>query len=332
MCCQGIKEKKASFLYVNYVSKGYLRAQKTKREMTQGYNKTKPYKYCVGLVVLFLLTFSNFVQAQCVGGANAIGRPLTICAGRLAAFTYEGDTNAQRYVWVWGDGDIDSTAGLATNHTYATDSVYHYLFIRVFPGGCRDTLADSLAVGRLPSAGFNYSIDSICAGGVIGFTSTSTDTTGATYRWTFDDPGSGGSNTSTQRNPNHTFNNTNTSGYRVFNVKLVVTNVNGCRDSITRQISIKPRPDVEFTMEDSICSGTNLAFTNNSLPGSGLSYSWDFGDPSSAFNTSTGTNPTHVYTNADTNNIRHVTIKLRATNAEGCVDSTTHVYIFRLPM
>jgi PKD repeat protein len=60
------------------------------------------------------------------------------------------------------------------------------------------------SLGTLPTANFSFSPASPTAGAPVSFTDTSTGSPVA-WNWTFGDPGSVGSNTSTSRNPSHTF-------------------------------------------------------------------------------------------------------------------------------
>jgi PKD repeat protein len=60
------------------------------------------------------------------------------------------------------------------------------------------------SLGTLPVANFSFSPGSPAAGGPVSFTDTSSGSPVA-WTWNFGDPGSGTSNTSTSRNPSHTF-------------------------------------------------------------------------------------------------------------------------------
>jgi gliding motility-associated-like protein len=66
---------------------------------------------------------------------------------------------------------------------------------------------------------------------VINFTDMSQNP--ASWLWDFGDPGSGAANTSTQQNPSHTYSDEGT-----FKVCLTVTSVEGCVDSVCRDVMI----------------------------------------------------------------------------------------------
>jgi PKD repeat protein len=126
-----------------------------------------------------------------------------------------------------------------------------------------------------------------------------------TYQWTFGD-----NTSSTDQNPTKVYTTAGT-----FNVKLVVTSNNGCKDSVTQTITVNPKPTPAFTVNSSsqCLSGNSFTFTNTSTIGSGtMTYQWNFGDN----NTSTATSPTHSYAATGT-----YTVKLVVTSNNGCRDS-----------
>jgi PKD repeat protein len=153
----------------------------------------------------------------------------------------------------------------------------------------------------------------------VSFTNTSTGTEPLTYAWNFGDPGSGGSNTSTARNPSHTYSNAGT-----YTVTLTVTNAAGS-NAMTRTgyITVLAPPDANFTGAPT--SGTSplaVTFTNTSTGSSPLTYAWNFGDPSSGSNnTSTLQNPIHTY------NPGTYSVTLTASNAAGSNVMTRTNYI-----
>lgn len=87
--------------------------------------------------------------------------------------------------------------------------------------------------GACPSnckANFDYALSSTC--GNVTFANASTGTAPLAYSWNFGDPTST-SNTSTLLNPTHQF-----TACGSYNVCLLVTGPNGCRDSICRRVDI----------------------------------------------------------------------------------------------
>jgi large repetitive protein len=86
-----------------------------------------------------------------------------------------------------------------------------------------------------------------------------------------------------------------------------------------------PNPIASFTFSpNNSCSNTPVAFTNTST-GSGLTYSWIFGDPNSGTtnNSSTAINPVHEFIGAVGNSTQNFTVSLTATDANGCTSIVT---------
>ena len=115
---------------------------------------------------------------------------------------------------------------------------------------------------------------------------------GNSYKWDFGDQ-----TTSSQINPSHTYN-----SYGNFEVRLIVTNANGCTDTLRKNL-----PAIG-------CEGFTKKFTNTvTTPKPIVSYLWDFGDGT----TSSTAIPTHTYTIAGVYNVQ-----LIITTAAGCADTT----------
>ena len=149
----------------------------------------------------------------------------------------------------------------------------------------------------------------VCTGASIQLGGTPAGTGGGTlsYSWS---PAAGLSCTNC---PNPTLTATTNQTYT-----LTVSSSLGCTDNSTVNIAIAPPPTAGFTITgNNSCSSTPIQFTNTSS-GSGLSYSWNFGDPSSgAQNTSNLINPVHQY-NAVGSGIQSYTVTLVVTNSNGC--------------
>ncbi len=105
-----------------------------------------------------------------------------------------------------------------------------------------------------------------------------------TWHWDFGD-----GNFSASQNTSHTYNNSGT-----YDVKLVVTDLNGCKDSITIQVSPTVL-NVDFYYSIDVCDPLSVQFTGagNVAPG----IFWDFGDGNSATGVA---DPLHVYATAGT--------------------------------
>lgn len=128
---------------------------------------------------------------------------------------------------------------------------------------------------------------------------------GLTSLWQF-----GNGDTSILINPNITYNTAN-----VYSVKLISTSNNGCKDSITKTITVNPKPNVGFTINNSTqcLTGNNFVFNDTSNINSGaITRTWYFGNG----NTSTIINPNIAYDTAGS-----YAITLVVTSNIGCKDS-----------
>ena len=101
----------------------------------------------------------------------------------------------------------------------------------------------------------------------------------------------------------------------------------GCRDSITRTITVNPRPTANFTFKNT-CQDTAVKFTDGSsiaTGGSIVSRFWNFGDGSTlAGNTS---NPSRSYAAAGT-----YTVTLTVVSNNGCASTIVrNVTVYTLP-
>jgi len=143
------------------------------------------------------------------------------------------------------------------------------------------------------------------------FTDLSTVTSGTNvgWAWNFDD-GTG----SNLQNPTHTY-----SPEGVYQVKLIVTTNYGCKDSITKPVTVHPLPQVSFipSVLDS-CSPVIVDFTNNSsiISGNIVAWYWNFGNAG----TSNQENPTNIsFINPSHSSVATFGVSLMATSDEGCV-------------
>ncbi len=221
------------------------------------------------------------------------------------------DVNNLRLLsWDFGDGEI---TGFAANnstisHIYNTNGQFIPRLFAKDKLGCIDTIVNAGISFNIygPTAKFSNPAGT-CINGTIPFTDNSvSDGTHAISKWvwTYGD----GKQEATNGGTKHKYDSAGN-----FNVKLVVSDSYGCKDSIVKNRAvIITNPVVAFSISDSIrCSDNNVNFTDASQ-GLALTYAWDFGDGKRA----NIQNPKHVYSNEGV-----FSIALKITDRFGCTDS-----------
>ncbi len=202
------------------------------------------------------------------------------------------------YKWHFGDGNTATTQN--ATHAYSTAGTYSVKLVVTGPGG-KDSVTKTVNVWPAPTPGFtvNNATQALIGNNFV-FT-TSSHASGNTYKWYFGD-----GNTSTSQNPTHSY-----AAAGTYTVKQVVTTNKDCKDSFSLVVTVTATPtDAKFTIDnDKQClDGNKFKFTNTSTGGAPLTYMWYFGDG----NTSTTTNPQHIYASGGV-----YTVKLVVTGAGG---------------
>jgi PKD repeat protein len=251
------------------------------------------------------------------------------CFGMSVDFTdYSTPVTGYIATWIWnfddGSGDITINYPASANisHTFPGFGPYNVSLRVITTGGCTDTIVHNITLESSPTANFTYSAP--CAGSQVQFTDISTATGGimiSSWSWDFGDPTSGSNNISTIQNPVHTYLFPGT-----YPVRLVITNLNNCIDTLITWITVNELPVANFSA-DTVCAKNPMSFTDLSIAnasGNIFAHVWDFGDGG----TSTLVNPTYVY---NTHGIFNV--KLTVTNSNGCKkDTTIQVLVRPLPI
>lgn len=281
-----------------------------------------PGSYTVRLIITDLagcrdtLTRQNYVRVN--GPLAAFAPSVTgTCLNSTVSFidnsTTDGVNPIVRWIFSYGDGNIDTLTAPPFQHTYAAPGTYTVRMTVTDASGCSDsrTRQNLVTVSR-PRANFTTADTSTCPNRTVSFVNTSTGP-GLTYFWNFGD-----GNSSTVAAPVHNY----TSNGQ-FTVKLVITDQYGCQDSLTRSNYVFVRsPLANFTVSDSVstCPPLVVDFTNTSQFYTSLE--WDFGDNTS----STSPNPSHFYSVSGT-----FLAKLTVTGPGGCTDEKTIPIVVRGP-
>ena len=230
-----------------------------------------------------------------------------VCPGVPVTFTSttsSGVAGPLTYMWNFGDGSSSSSTG--PSHPFALSGYYNITLSATNSTGCISSLTKTAYIHVFTPASVDFagSPAYICnPPGNVTFTSTVSGTGPFSYNWSF---GNGGS--SFLLNPTTTY--TSTGAYTV---KLVITDGNGCKDSVLKPSYINVGSiNAAFSGPSTACINTPVIFTNTSS--AHISSSWNFGDGG----TSTSDGGTHTYTTAGT-----YTVTLIISNGP-CLDTITH--------
>ena len=205
----------------------------------------------VNILPIPQVDFSYFKQDTCVLPSNYLFTNLS-SGGDFFTWTFDSLGN---------DIQKDSTSFIFNNNgTYQVSIVGENI------SGCKDSTAKVVTVNSKPVAIFTLDTTIGCEPFSAIFTNNSQNSN--YYNWDFND-GSTGS----FLNGTHLFQN-----FGNYSIKLVVEDVNGCKDSISTTININPTPisNYTFTSTDPCYLPIDVVFTNTSTGGN--NYQWDFGN------------------------------------------------------
>ena len=211
------------------------------------------------------------------------------------------------FSWDFGDGDISREEN--PSKAFANAGAQNITLTTTSEFGCANSVSKSITLNESPEADFTW--DAACNLTEINFTRTGSVPNGganSTYTWDMDGTPYG------MENPSHLFSKV---GPRP--VTLTIDDLNGCSNSITKEVDVVLQAVAGFTANGfnaiDVCEGDMAVFTNSSTVASGdLAWGWNFGDG----NTSTDHSPTHVYTTPGEYNVT-----LNAIVDGGCPDEVT---------
>lgn len=247
-------------------------------------------------------TLSKIRHIQVTAGIKAgfnYTAPNACSAPSTVQFSNATSGQGNRYFWDFGDGTTSSEQN--PSHVYKSNGTYTVSLIAVSPQGCRDTLKKTglITIGKYS----DFTVPAIvCANQEFTIRNTSSPTA-SKASWSF---GDGSTSNSVSPVKKYT-----TEGS--FTIRLV-SDFGGCKDSITKNITVVKKTKPAFAASDSIACNVPFSVQFKNQTTGNNSYKWEFGDGA----TSTETNPLHTYTKTGT-----FTVKLIVFNANGCSDTLT---------
>lgn len=190
------------------------------------------------------------------------------------------------YTTTWNFGDGGSSTAASPTYTYQQFGTFRVQLFILSPTGCTGDFFDTIVVHQNPTASFDFSYDSCNFTGVHIYDRSLENLAGDSitqWNWDFDIG-------------------TASLGYSIvdsliaftprqnYTVNLDIVDINGCRDTISRNIPYFPAPVFPVQSHNTeACIPVSINFNNNQLNNfPGYSFFWDFGngDTSTVFDTS----------------------------------------------
>lgn len=233
------------------------------------------------------------------------------CNDRLHFTFTDQSVNPQTWLWDFGDGTTSTERN--PSHRFPALGTYT-VRLTVTNGDCSHTTTLTVRPTQLVPE-FTTSATTTCHGAPVVFTPVGIPAAlTSSLTWDF---GNGVRSTAAGANPiSYAYPQPGT-----YNVKLITTDINGCRDSIIKTAHIRVNgPGAAFTAGNrSGCEGSTIAFTDQSTTDGQhpiVSWRFDFGDGSSQ--TFTAPPFEHTY-----NTSGNFTVRLTVTDASGCSHTST---------
>lgn len=236
-----------------------------------------------------------------------------VCQNLAAQFTDQSVGNGGTInQWDW-DFDYngvthytDDTQQNSSNN-YAAAGTYTVDLIVTTSVGCSDTVSNPITIHPMPNAAYTHT--DVCYTDANVFTDNSTVSTGtiANWDWDFDD----GSPINNTQHPSYTYGSDG-----AYNVTLIVTTDQNCKDTVTNTVNVWSLPVVDFNPTE-VCLNTPTQFQDLTTVniGNSVAWAWNFDDGSPINNTQ---NPIHTY---PVDGPFQVTLVV--TTNHGCIDSAT---------
>lgn len=231
--------------------------------------------------------------------------------------THTANSNVQ---WDWDFGGGVTSSDQNPAHTFDADGTFNVTLEVTTDNDCVNSITIPVTVNPLPIAEFTFV--NACDNEDVVMTSLATSVSGAIvdYSWDVDSDYISDYSGVTA---SHTF-----PGDGLHTVIHMVEDLNGCRDTISHEVSVYALPIADFDA-DNVCEDISTEFVNNStvvdVDGDVITtYNWDFGNG----NGSSDQNPIYYY---GSENVYEVT--LVATSNYGCVGEVTKdVVVYPLPV
>lgn len=167
-----------------------------------------------------------------------------------STFTFVNNNNSpNNLTFLWDFGDGNTSTAQSPVHTYADTGSYTIKLVVNAGTACSDSTTAPLIVFPSFRTGFSESSPA-CKNTPVFFRDSSFATYGPvnSWSWNFGDPSSGLNNTANTQNTTHSY---ATAGQ--YNVRLISTSIKGCRDTLSKFVTIVDKPIFNVGNDTLIC-------------------------------------------------------------------------------
>jgi gliding motility-associated-like protein len=182
----------------------------------------------------------------------------------------EGNDKIIQRQWLFGDGN--GSNGKNVVHFYNGNGLFDSKLIIRSQSGCEDTADKRVMVNAAPTA--NFDLWDTCENAWVKVKSNSWPGSGFIDRLEWDFGMGGPTQSTTEAQYNY-------GAVGLPEIRLIVYNSKGCKDTFIRNPFIAPKP-YAFGQFTNVCQGSPVTFSNASVASGGslISHYWDFGNGS----------------------------------------------------
>lgn len=190
---------------------------------------------------------------NCTPVTAALNPTYITCDGYTLTFQNNSTSpDIQNYFWDFGVPPLtNDTSNLAVaSYTYTDTGVYSVKLVVNRGLACTDSTTTQAKV--FPGFFPDFSVAGICVTKPSNFADQTTATYGTVDSWSWDFGNTSSiTDVSSAKNPTYTYTATNT-----YNVRLIATSSKGCKDTVTKAVTIIDKPPLSVRFKDTlICNG-----------------------------------------------------------------------------
>jgi len=245
-----------------------------------------------------------------------------------ASYSPQNDS-IDSYTWNFNDGSPPEVTYYDTiSHIFSNPGMFMVELMAIDTNGCSKTVYREVFIDSLPQPNFSSTISYCDTPTQFTDESLGGGTAIESWYWDFGDITSGINNTSTQQHPEHLYGSVDST----YLVKLIITNINGCIDSIIKGVFVEPCLIADIGLPTGLnCARYELCFTDASQVSSnngGISqWLWDYGD-GNTYTYNTSQNPIcHTYGNAGDYDVQLIIVAtINGTSYDDTVTKTLTVH------